>query len=77
MSMRSDFNGSLSPGNGKKVIPKLVRFDTAPSVKDGQCLFGEIKMNPSRSITDEGVGDETIVSKSQRNSDEHTKVTTP
>jgi hypothetical protein len=77
VGMRSDSDGSLSTGNNYEKRPKLVRFNTACSFKDGQCLFREIKMHWRTRITHEGVGDKPIVSESQRNSDKHTITPAP
>ena len=77
MGMRSDSDGGLPTSNDYEQRPKLVHFNTTRSFEDGQCLFGEIKMHWRTRHTHKGVGDKSIVSESERNSDEHTQIPAP
>ena len=74
ISSRSDSNDSLSPRDCKERRAEFIRFDATRSFEDGQSMFGEIKMHRRTCDTHKGVGDESILSESERYSEELTKI---
>lgn len=77
MSVGSHANGRLSPSNGYKERSQRVRSDAARCFEETRGRLGEVNVNWRSCTAYTGVGGKSIVSKSQRTSDQHSEMPTP